>query len=446
MNGGKPTVYRVLGELGALKFDHWPGVDGRDAMAPQPGKSIHKTKGFNEVALFMAACWGSYRKAAEGYCRLVHQAGALCGPTLQDMVERASTRYSAGLDKKAAGALAANGFDPSGGPLAPVPPAAIVAMGGAPVSAAFEGMSNDAPPSVRPHLSADGAYESPADTVNVSIDDICTKEQKRSRRRPGAPAADKTPAGKGKPARAPKNAPPAADGGGKPKRKLPPRKQHYQTVVHLEGKAGKYVLNGKKLEVLYAIIVAFLASNGHLSDNWVFFVDGQQTLHAGILSHFHWKDKLRIILDHYHLQKKCRHQFHMALHNNEQREGVMAMTATYLWYGLTAQAIQHLRDVDGALVKNQKELDILIGYLERNSAYIPCYEMRKRLGLRNSSNIVEKANDTLVARRQKHNGMSWSSEGSIALAQLTAIRVNNGVEAWLSKKEIPFTWVPAKAA
>ena len=34
--------------------------------------------------------------------------------------------------------------------------------------------------------------------------------------------------------------------------------------------------------------------------------------------------------------------------------------------------------------------------------------LRANLGLRNSSNPVEKANDLVVAGRQKHNGMAWS--------------------------------------
>jgi hypothetical protein len=32
-----------------------------------------------------------------------------------------------------------------------------------------------------------------------------------------------------------------------------------------------------------------------------------------------------------------------------------------------------------------------------------------------SSGLVEKANDLVVAKRQRHNGMSWSKEGSVGL-------------------------------
>ena len=45
-------------------------------------------------------------------------------------------------------------------------------------------------------------------------------------------------------------------------------------------------------------------------------------------------------------------------------------------------------------------------YLERKSEHIACYAFRRKMGLRISSNRVEKANDLLVAKRQKDDGMS----------------------------------------
>jgi len=48
------------------------------------------------------------------------------------------------------------------------------------------------------------------------------------------------------------------------------------------------------------------------------------------------------------------------------------------------------------------------------------------LGLRNSSNRGEKVNDLVVSERQKHNGMSWSPEGSVALAAAITLARNQG--------------------
>ena len=62
--------------------------------------------------------------------------------------------------------------------------------------------------------------------------------------------------------------------------------------------------------------------------------------------------------------------------------------------------------------------------------------LRANLGLRNSSNPVEKANDLVVAGRQKHNGMAWSPEGSGALAALQMIYLNNQPDLWFHRKEL----------
>ena len=108
----------------------------------------------------------------------------------------------------------------------------------------------------------------------------------------------------------------------------------------------------------------------------------------------------------------------------------------WLWLGKVERAVKVLRDVSEHTIKNKKELENLINYLHRNQDYIPCYALRKILGLRTSSNPVEKANDIVVSTRQKHNGMSWSPDGSISLATLTAIRRNGEDMNWLLKHDI----------
>ena len=69
---------------------------------------------------------------------------------------------------------------------------------------------------------------------------------------------------------------------------------------------------------------------------------------------------------------------------------------------------------------------------------IPAYSVRKRLGLGNSSSQREKANDLLVADRQKKNGMSWSKVGSVRLASITALAKNNEYHRWFEHGEIRF--------
>lgn len=114
----------------------------------------------------------------------------------------------------------------------------------------------------------------------------------------------------------------------------------------------------------------------------------------------------KLILDYFHLQKKCTKQFSLSLYKNLNQKTHKHHIVQYLWYGLSDQAIQYIKDINPADIKNQEQLDILIDYIQRNKASIPCYALRKKLNLRNSSNRVEKANDQLVAQRQKHKGMS----------------------------------------
>lgn len=109
-----------------------------------------------------------------------------------------------------------------------------------------------------------------------------------------------------------------------------------------------------------------------------------------------------------------------------------------LWHGLTHDAIAYLEGIDGEKVKNGEVLVKLIAYLERNTAYIPCYALRKHLGLRNGSSIGEKMNDLIVSDRQKNNGMSWSKSGSVALATVTALKRNNESDKWFWERKLNF--------
>lgn len=78
------------------------------------------------------------------------------------------------------------------------------------------------------------------------------------------------------------------------------------------------------------------------------------------------------------------------------------------------------------------------GYILRKSDYIPCYALRRELGLTISSNRVEKENDLVIASRQKHNGMAWSEKGSGALACIKAAINNQEMDTWIKKRKILF--------
>ena len=102
-----------------------------------------------------------------------------------------------------------------------------------------------------------------------------------------------------------------------------------------------------------------------------------------------------------------------------------------------------LYNINPKIVRNADIIVKLTEYFERVRAYVPCYALRKELGLRISSNSGEKANDLIVSSRQKHNGMSWSNEGSIAFASVSAAAIRNGeIENWICHDKLKLRLSP----
>ncbi len=108
-----------------------------------------------------------------------------------------------------------------------------------------------------------------------------------------------------------------------------------------------------------------------------------------------------------------------------------------MWVGNTAQAQTYLKDLDSGLLRSKNRVQELCQHIEKHSAEIPCYALRKELGLKISSSAGEKANDLVVAGRQKKNGMSWSIKGSGALAQIKALILNHEENVWLHEHRLP---------
>jgi len=130
----------------------------------------------------------------------------------------------------------------------------------------------------------------------------------------------------------------------------------------------------------------------------------------------------------------------LALKGREIRNALLEELLPCLWHGCVDRAIALLQSVEPAQIKNGEALTDLIGYLERNRPYIPCYSVRKHLGLANPSNLGEKANDLVASDRQKHNGMSWSNPGSVALAAITALVRNQEYKRWFQTGTLSFAF------
>ncbi len=89
-----------------------------------------------------------------------------------------------------------------------------------------------------------------------------------------------------------------------------------------------------------------------------------------------------------------------------------------------------------AEAKNEEKLDELIGYLRARAPWIPNYRQRRIERKYISSAHVEKANDLIVARRQKNRGMQWSEATSDALAALRTLMFNGGWDRYWQQREV----------
>ncbi len=148
-----------------------------------------------------------------------------------------------------------------------------------------------------------------------------------------------------------------------------------------------------------------------------------------------------MILCWWHLRKRCYQQMSSAGGPKDRRRAFEKELLDQLWEGKVAAAIELLQ---GALewVSHPAAVKELIEYLENRRAYIPDYQQRQRAGLWIASTRVEKYNDWAVSGRCKHQGMSWSPHGVLALAALEAARRNGELDGWRRDGVLPERALP----
>lgn len=412
--------YRVDGELGRIIFDAYhvePGqaADGtaKALFPPQRGKEWHRTAGFKEIALIHGTVQDSYRKTSDLLNRVRHQAGATPSRTLRETSASEGQQIISHMEQQAAEIFEAHDFTTAGQPVDTDAAYSQQELATLPPTEVAQAIQHCAP---EPDWTAEMinnpvAYEQPTQTTYVSMDDVNVKRQKSSRQ------ADPEPDKK--------------------------RKYAHNTVAHIAHGNHSYLLNGLSIRQVLRWVVAFLLHNQLLVHNLLFLVDGYKPLYTAILAAFVWFAPLQIILDWYHLEKRCKEQLSLALKGRTIRNALLSQLLPCLWHGCVDRAIALLRALDPCQIKNQAALDTLIAYLERNRPYLPCYAARKQLGLRNSSNQGEKANDLIVSDRQKHNGMSWSKAGSAALAAVSALTRNQEYKLWFQSRTLSFSFCPS---
>jgi hypothetical protein len=213
----------------------------------------------------------------------------------------------------------------------------------------------------------------------------------------------------------------------------------YTAVVLVAG--WRYALADATAAGLWLQVGALLLELGVLSGERLLLVLGDGA--AWIRT---WFEGLEIvpkamILCWWHLRKRCYEQLSAAGGPKDRRRALEKELLGQLWEGKVDAAVERLR---GALewVRNPPAVEELIGYLEKRRAYIPDYQQRQRAGLWIASTRVEKFNDWAISGRCKHQGMSWSPQGVLALAALEAARRNGELDHWRQDRELPERELP----
>jgi hypothetical protein len=421
----RPKEYTIEAEVGQLDVDTFEIKKGsnkvfstkRDVFPETGPREPHKTVCFRELAVFYP-CDETFRKSARKLNRALRrrEGQEVRARTMANLVEREGEQIQAHVCKKAERILEDHGFNTDGS-LTDQEKAfksidrSDATLGNEVVCHMIEELNRGQAKEKHIELSElHETFEDPSTVkANISIDDVCCKKQKAFGRKKGSPPKEK-------------------------------REMVYNTVAHIQNKESKtYTLNTSTISQMMIIVLAFLLSNGLMSKpgSLVFFTDGARNLRLAIQDVFSFLS-FKIILDWYHLEKKCKDLLSMAIKGKQAKNQTLTEVLAWLWLGNVDQAVKVLSDVKEDTIKNTTERDNLIKYLQRNQDCIPCYALRKKLGLRVSSNPVEKANDLVVSNRQKHNGMSWSADGSTSLATLTALRRNSEDRRWLLKHDIRF--------
>lgn len=392
IDSGNNTVYDV-------SYDYFDRT--------QPKEKFRSTS-FNELVLDLAA-HTSYRCNEKIINRIRHEGRATKACTIRNTVEKEGDALLTHAKKQAEDALVANGFSKEGVLIneEAVPKIELEHIDDEIVMEAAREL-NLKEESIKPE-----EYEHPDQTINISVDDVSVSRQASKR--------------------------PDSEEKGKKKKVM-------NTVIHIQEKDKSYILNAESIVVTLLLLMGFLASNSLIwTKRIVFFIDGEINLRKSIVKMFSSLE-IKIVLDWYHVNKKVKERLSMGMKGYRLRNPFLEKLNPLLWLGKVDAAILLIRGIPPDQIKSQEHIEKLIEYLERNKPYIPCYSMRAKLGLRNSSNRGEKSNDIVVADRQKHNGMSWSKEGSVSLAAICAAENNGELMNWVSSRSLSFSFSDPKAA
>ena len=181
------------------------------------------------------------------------------------------------------------------------------------------------------------------------------------------------------------------------------------------------------------LVLVLLALSTHQS--LLLIAEGARSLRAFFTEKVAQIPTRTMILDWYHLDPKCLELSSRICRGKVARAQLGRRLYRRLWCGTVAAAMAFL-EAYRPQAKNEAMLETLIAYLHAREAWIPNYRQRRINQQYVGSGHVEKANDLIVARRQKGRGMQWSLATSDALAALRTLTLNGGWDRYWQQRQV----------
>jgi len=203
-------------------------------------------------------------------------------------------------------------------------------------------------------------------------------------------------------------------------------------TAHVRTAEGYRYLSGSVDRVLRQLFLLLVLSGGGVKTKVILLGDGARWISAFFQERLATWPMTALLLDWFHCRKKCYELTSMICRGKKAKVALLGSLLHHLWRGQVQDTLRILEDYRPQ-AKNPDKLDELINYLSNRRAYIPDYQARRRQCQYIGSAHVEKANDLIVARRQKHQGMHWSEQTSDALAALRTLVLNGGWDLYWQK-------------
>ena len=211
-------------------------------------------------------------------------------------------------------------------------------------------------------------------------------------------------------------------------RKLARRRFNELRTARVMTRQGSRYLSGTSARFLLLLLVMVLLCAGR-QRVVLLLADGARWIRNWFAALHALRASSTMILDWFHLRKRCAELASMICHGRQAKAALLGPLYRELWQGEVDAAIARL-EAYRPQARNCERLEELIEYLRERQPYIPNYRQRRREREYIGSGQVEKANDLIVAQRQKGAGMHWSLATSDALAALRTLMLNGGWERY----------------